>query len=101
MNSKDSIMMLFKNPEFVKEAEGYQTIEDFQKGFAKYGLELTEQEVVDFCADAAKYGENKELAVEELEEVAGGLGPMFWLGVGCVVAAAIGAYNGYVGSRKK
>jgi lactobin A/cerein 7B family class IIb bacteriocin len=95
MEHKDAILEILKKPEFVSEAENYKTITDFQNGFAKYGLELTEQEVVDFCADAVKYSENKELGVEELENVAGGFGPMFWVVAGCVVAAAIGAYNGY------
>jgi len=100
MKNADALKELVKNQEFVKEAENFKTIEDFQKGFAKYGVEMTEQEVVEFCAEATKYGENKELAEEDLESVAGGFGPMFWVCAGCLVAAAIGAYNGYRSCKK-
>ena len=59
-----------KNPEMIQEylsAESAGTIEEFAR---KYDCEATADEIKAFIA--AKLSENKELSVNELEQVAGG-----------------------------
>lgn len=95
MNKNEKLNELFQNPDFLKEAASFKTVEDFQAGFASFGLEMSEEEVIAFCGTVAEQTKQGELVEDELENVAGGFGPAFWIGVGCVAAACIGIYNGY------
>ena len=100
MNKNEKLNELFQNPDFLKEAAVFKTVDDFQKGFAKYGLEMSEDEVIEFCGMVAEHTKQGEVGEAELENVAGGIGVAFWIGVGCVAAAAIGIYNGYKSGKK-
>ena len=90
---------------FKKEVKTVTTAAELKELFHKYDVELTEEEVVDFCGNIAKQmeaGENGELSEDALENIAGG----FWgavIGVGVLVIGCVGLgiYNGYQEEKRK
>lgn len=98
--------VILKNNEFVAKSANIATAEELQALIAEYGLEMTIEEVVEFCKLVAQEKERidngGELSPEDLDDVSGG-GVLFVLGcVGLGVTAlaglAIGIYNGYKGN---
>ena len=61
MMNYEKMTELFQNEDFQKEAEHFGTMEDFRKGFARYGLDLTEDEVADIIRRIAE----KKLAEDQ------------------------------------
>lgn len=97
---------ILKNNEFVNKSASITTAEELQTLIAEYGLEMTVEEVVEFCKLVAKEKERiengSELSPEDLDDVSGG-GALFILGcIGLGVVAlgglALGIYNGYKGN---
>lgn len=97
---------ILKNTEFVEKSANIATAEELQSLIAEYGLEMTVEEVVEFCKLIAKEKERidngGELSTEELDDVSGG-GVLFvlgciGLGVTALAGLAIGIYNGYKGN---
>ncbi len=73
---------LYENPEFCEKVKRCKTEQEIIDLFGLEGILITKE---DFSI-AAKYDENAELNAEDLDDVAGGLGPLGWLAVG------VGAY---------
>lgn len=97
---------ILKDSKFVEKAAGITTAEELQVLIAEFGLEMTVEEVYEFCKLIVKEKERidngGELSVEDLDDVSGG-GVLFVLGcVGLGVVAlaglAIGIVNGYKGN---
>lgn len=105
MTKNEKLVMIFQNEEFKHESQGMKTAEDLQKLLAKYGLELTMDEVYGLCAQIACSQKDGELDEEDLETVSGGAAwvavAAIGLGVVCIGSFAIGVYNGYKSTRKK
>lgn len=105
MDKHEKINELFASEEFKNEASKISTAEELQELFAKHGVEMTVDEVIELCGVIARYMEadaKEELTQNELDEVAGGV--IGWLAVGvavlCVGALAMGIYNGYKSCKK-
>lgn len=93
---ESKIKGLFENEEFVAKFKALEDLEKVGELFKEYGVELTEEELVDFVkspAEASKSGEAKELSADDLESVSGGV----WWGIKAV-GAAWGAAVDYWGS---
>lgn len=97
---------ILKNSEFVNKSASIKTAEELQTLIAEYGLEMTVEEVVEFCKLVAKEKDcienGGELSLEDLDDVSGG-GALFILGcvalgVTALAGLAIGIYNGYKGN---
>lgn len=97
---------ILKNAEFIQKAADVTTAEGLQALITEYGLELTIEEVVEFCGLVAKEKERidkgGELSAEDLTNVSGG-GFLFvagcvGLGVIFLAGVAVGIYNGYKGN---
>ena len=104
MYSEKKLEELFKSEEFKKEVANLKTAEELRAAFAKHGVEMTEEEVVNLCGQIAKQvseGENGELTEESLENVSGGIAPwLIGLGVVCIGSVALGIWNGYNDAKK-
>ena len=97
-NLNETLNTLFRSEAFVAEAKRVTTIEEMQKLAAKYGVCLTEEEVVEMCRTIAEQLQaDGELSEEALENVAGGVWGWVVVGVVSVGAFALGVYNGYKG----
>ncbi len=103
MTDYTKLSELFQTKEFKDEAQGCKTMEDFQKCFAKHGVEMTESEVVDVISQIAekqKELDDGQISEEDLENVSGGfaistLAFCIIVGVVCVGSAAVAAYTAY------
>lgn len=105
MEKQQKLNALFTNEAFKAEADKISTAEELQELFAKYGVEMTLDEVIDLCGVIARYmqsEDSEELSEDDLDNVAGGIA---WLAIGvavlCIGALAIGIYNGYQSCKKK
>ena len=98
VEKSDVLTGLFSNVTFKEEVKGLKTVEDLQKLFSNYDVELTIDEVKEICCEIAKQmqnSENGELNENDLEQVSGGVAwALIALGVGCLGAFALGIYNG-------
>ena len=85
---------LYENPEFCEKVKKCKTEQEIMNLFSSEGIQITKE---DFNI-AAKYDEGAELNAEDLDGVAGGLGPLGWvvLGVGayCVYKFVRGYIDG-------
>ena len=101
MDKNTKLVEILSNEQFQAECPALETAEDMQKLFAKYGLDLTLDEVNGFCVQVACSMKEGELDEEDLALVAGGfswvVAAAIALGVVCVGAFAIGIYNGLKG----
>lgn len=110
MVNYEKIAELFQNEAFNQKANECKTMEDFQKLFATSGIEISIDETVDLIskiAEAKEKADSGELAVDELDNVAGGivlsgtLAVLACVGIGVVAvgAAAGAAYTAYQALR--
>ena len=103
MTDYTKLSELFQKKEFKAEAEACKTMEDFQKCFAKHGVEMTEEEVVDIVrqiAEKQQEVDDGQISEDELENVSGGfaistLAFCIVVGVACAGSAAVSAYATY------
>lgn len=102
----EKVAELFQTESFQSEASNCKTMEDFQRLFVKNGFDFSMNETVELISRIAiesKKAEGIELTEEDLEDAAGGIiltGTAAILacvaiGVACIPAFAISAYNGY------
>lgn len=98
IEKSDILEKVFSNITFKEEAKNLKTVEDLQKLFSNYDIELTLDEVKEICCEIAKQmqnSENGELNENDLEQVSGGVAwGLIALGVACLGAFALGVYNG-------
>lgn len=108
----NKISELFQSEAFQKEAEGCKTMEDFQVLFTAHGVEISLEETIDLISQIAEKKQQQdggEISEEDLENVSGGLvltgglaiAACVGVGVLCVGAFAISAYNAYHALRWK
>ena len=98
MRYEQELSGLFRDEGFKAEIAGLTTVEDLQAAFVRHGVEMTAAEVAELCGTIAQHVgiHSGELGEEALENVSGGIaGWLIVLGIGCVGAFALGAWNGY------
>ena len=100
MDKNAKLMEIFENEQFKEEAANLTTAEELQTLFARYGLEMSTDEVMNLCGAIVRQMESgDELSESDLEDVAGGIAGfvvgVVFLGIGCLGATALGIYNGY------
>lgn len=67
---------LLNNDTFLNELKTVSSVEAFQKKLKENGLDMTEDEVSQFCEDVLKLTDAQELDEEQLEKVSGGIIPL-------------------------
>ena len=98
MNTNEKLAEIFENEQFKLEVQNVETPEDFQALLAEYGVEMTLEEVEQFCEQVAVCMQQGELSEEEMEDVAGGVP---WVLVAAAVGLCAGFCAGYKSTRKK
>ena len=71
-NLKEKITGLLENEAFKAELKNAESKDDLQKTFAKFGVDLTREEVDALASQIEMSLSNDELPIEQLEQVAGG-----------------------------
>ena len=71
-NLKEKITGLLENEAFKTDLKNAESKDDLQKTFAKYGVDLTREEVDVLASQIEMSLSNDELPSEQLEQVAGG-----------------------------
>ena len=71
MDRNENLIQVLENEQFLTEAQNMETVGDFQTLLARYGLELSLEEVYAFC-EYAVCANAGELNAEDLVAVAGG-----------------------------
>lgn len=110
MMNYEKITALFDSETFKNEANACKTMDDFHKLFITNGVEITEEETVEFISKIAQKKQemdNGEISDEALAEVSGGIvltgaaAVFACIGVGalCIGAAAATAYVAYQALR--
>lgn len=104
----ERLSVLSSNEEFKSKLVALETVEQIQALFNEYEIEMSQDEVAEFCKEVAKAAnllpEGEELNEEELENVAGGI--VITASVALTYAAyagalALGAYLGYQRAKRK
>ena len=101
------LFTLFQNPDFQERANNIQSVEELQRLFANYGVDMTFEQVNELCLAIGKRAAQEadgELTEDALDDVAGGIGivTLTCIGVGvlCIGAFCLGVYNSYKGKKK-
>ena len=71
-NLEEKIAGLLENEAFKAELKNVKGKDDLQKTFAKFGVDLTQEEVDALASQIEMSLSNDELSIEQLEHVAGG-----------------------------
>ena len=104
MDRNEKLKELFLSESFKKEAEGLTTAEELQELFAKHGVEMTKDEVIELCGQIAQQmqaGENGEVSEAALDNVSGGFAwALAGFGALCIGSLAYGIYRGYQDSKR-
>ncbi len=87
---------LYEDEAFRAKAANCETTEEIIAVFKEEGIEITEE---DFAA-VENYNAKSELNAEDLDDVAGGVGPMTWLAVGAGAYAVFKFAHGYMAGAK-
>lgn len=97
MDKNQKLADLFQNQNFKKEAESIQTAEELKSLFAKHGVDLTQDELLELCAGIAAQMKEDELSEGDLEAVGGGFAmaavTLFALGASCIGCLAGSIYD--------
>lgn len=64
---------LASNESFIEALKKAENKDDIRKTFSAFGVDMTDEEVDSFMAEAEKMFENDEISEEGLEQVSGGL----------------------------
>ena len=72
MNRDEKMVEILENEQFQMEVEKTETPEDVRALLAKHGLEMSQEELDEFCAQVTVAMQPDELSETELEDVAGG-----------------------------
>lgn len=104
MYSEQKLTELFKSDTFKAEVANVKTAAELQEAFARNGVEMTQNEVLDLCGKIAQQVESNEggeLTEENLENVSGGIAwALIGLGVVCLGGTALGIWNGYQKAKR-
>ena len=105
MKYEEQLSKLFQDEAFKAEVSELKTAEELQAAFARHGVNITKDEVIDLCGAIAQQmdkGDEEELNEEALENVSGGIAfSLIALGVVCIGAVALGIWNGYNGAKQE
>ena len=103
MDKKEMIMKLQEDSAFLSELEGANSVDDILEQFSKHGVDITIDDIDDVRLEI---GKADELSESDLENVAGGIAPVFGViiivaGIAFTIRTGQGIYDGYKKKQKR
>lgn len=87
----EKLNALFADETFAEEMKNLNTVDELRAVIASKGIELTEAELEELLEDCMKHADEEELTDEQMENTAGGIGPVgiFW---GAIAVATLAGW---------